>query len=54
MGGYYGFNRIFKVIARKYAWNGLTKDLYEYLNNYNTYQRFKSRRYKPYSKLQPL
>ena len=54
MGGYYGFNRTRKVIARKYAWNGLTKDVRKYIDSCDTYQRFKSRRHKPYSKLQPL
>ena len=51
MGGYYRFNRTRKVIARKYAWNGLTKDVRKYIDSYNAYQRFKLRRYKPYSKL---
>ena len=35
MGGYYGFNRTYKIIAQKYTQKGLIKDLYKYLNKYN-------------------
>jgi hypothetical protein len=42
------------VIARKYAWDGLTKDINTFIQDCDICQWFKSYRHGPYGELQPL
>ena len=52
--GHYGRARTHEVLARKYHWPNLSKDVKEYVSSCDVCQRIKSKHHKPYGELQPL
>lgn len=52
--GHPGQMHIFELIARDYYWESMRKDIYDYVDKCDTFQRNKSPRHKPFGLLQPL
>lgn len=52
--GHQGRLRTFDLIAREYYWEGMRKEISDYVDRCDTCQRNKSPRHKPFGLLQPL
>ena len=52
--GHKGIRKTTELIQRTYNYPGLRKDIERLIKNYDTYNKIKSERHKPYGELQPL
>ena len=54
LAGYFGVDKTFELISRKYFWKSIKADIKEYMDSYDICQRVKVKRYRPYGKLYTL
>lgn len=52
--GHYGIEKTRELVAKKYFWPNLKKDVETYVKGYDIYLTYKVVKYKPYEDLQSL